>query len=115
MTVKIQMDLLKAHGITQWNHLLQIAESVNAPLEQSGPSANRSADVLFTAPNGWIVNIFYDCGELDYIDKFIMPDGHEINFWDWPDNHPWKDILMAWQGCGGLERLMNLTDYSKLK
>lgn len=33
-------------------------------------------DQEFTAPNGWKV-IFYDAGELDYIDSFITSDGQK--------------------------------------
>ena len=115
MSANKDLEILKSHGITQWEHLLQIAETVSAPPEQPSNSDNWCADVVFTAPNDWKVSIFYDCGELDYIDKFVTPSGHEINFWDWPQDHPWKDILMAWQGCGDLERLKSLNDYSQLK
>lgn len=85
--------------------LLDIADSTNAPDE------NREwyCEEMFDAKDGWKVSIFYDCGELDYIDHFMAPDGEVINFWEWPDTylpngdydhdhrHP-RNRLMAWRG-----------------
>ena len=101
-------DLLKRHGITSWEQLLEIAESVNPPNEQPEGSDNWCTDAEFVAENGWKVFIFYDCGELDYIAHFITPDGEEIDFWEWAEEHPWKSFLINWRGVGDLQRLKAL-------
>ena len=59
--------------------------------------------------DNWKVIIFHDCGELDYIDHFVSPDGEIIDFWDWPVEEDFynsdKNLLMCWRGNGDLARL----------
>ena len=100
------LDVLKSLGIDSWQQLLEIVEATRPPDIQSQDSPNWCSDVLFAARDGWKFSIFYDCGELDYIDHFVTPAGHEIDFWDWPDENPWKCYLINWRGCGDLERLL---------
>ena len=83
--------------------MLALVESVNPP----ATDRERFGDRTFTAPGRWQVVIFYDCGELDYIDSFITPEGEEIDFWDWPECEQ-KKILMSWRGTGDLKRLKKL-------
>jgi hypothetical protein len=85
--------------------LLDIADSTNAPGENDDPWGS----VIFDGKDEWKVSIFYDCGELDYIEHFVAPDGEIIDFWKWPDTylpngdydhdlrHP-RNRLMAWRG-----------------
>ena len=88
---------------------MEIAESANAPDTQPCDSRNWSAHVEFEAKDNWKVVIFYDCGNLDYIDHFITPDGEIIDYWDWPDGEDFytsdKNLLMCWCGNGDIERL----------
>lgn len=51
----------------------------------------------FQCRDGWIVTIFYDCGELDYIDSFTAPDGTKVCFWDWPESEG-QNRLINWRG-----------------
>lgn len=85
--------------------LLEIAHSA-APPDTMGPGTFET--ITFDGPNGWKVVIFYDDGELDYIDSFTTPRGETIDFWDWPDTVPGRDILIAWQGTRDTERLLNM-------
>lgn len=101
-------DLLKRFNINSWEDLLEIAESVNAPEDKNLNAFEWSGDKEFNAEGGWKVIIFYDVGELDYIDHFKAPDGEEIQFWDWPKEHPWRSYLMNWCGAGDLKRLREL-------
>lgn len=89
----------------QW-HLLEIAESANPPDMQPDDSDDWCGDVEFAAKDGWKVVFFYDCGELDYIDHFITPNGEKLEVWadggyqgdQWPP-------VMNWRGVGDLARL----------
>ena len=101
-------DLLKLFNINSWEQLLKIAESVKAPENIPCDSPDWSGDKEFDADDGWKVTIFYDCGELDFIDHFKAPNGEEIQFWDWPDEHPWRGYLINWSGTGDLQRLREL-------
>lgn len=56
--------------------LLGLLERVEIPASHS-----ESADVTIDCRDGWKVVIFYDCGDLDYIDSFISPDGERIEWW----------------------------------
>jgi len=86
----------------QWK-LLEIAESANPP------NANFEwyGDVKLPAKDGWKVTFYYDCGELDYIDSFVTPDGVTLNVFgpdvvvglEWPP-------LMIWREVGDLKRLL---------
>jgi hypothetical protein len=99
-------DIMKTYDV--WE-LLKIAESTNAPDEYPQDSPYWCGDKIFNAMDGWKVEIFYDCGELDCINYFINPEGEEINFWDWPDGDDFynsdKNTLMCWRRIGDLERL----------
>lgn len=84
----------------QWK-LLEIAESANPP----DYKAYEYGDIEMAAKDGWKVVFFYDCGELDYIEAFVMPDGTRLNVWgtaylgeQWPP-------VMSWRGVGDMERL----------
>lgn len=84
--------------------LLDIADSTNAPDE----NGEWYCEQMLDARDGWRVSIFYDCGELDYIDHFIAPDGEVISPWDWPaqacgpddeyDETLPSNRMMAWRG-----------------
>jgi hypothetical protein len=99
--------ILKKYGIENWTDLLEIAEKINPPEEQTSDSPNWCTDVSFDGEGGWKVFIFYDCGEIDYIAYFVTPCGENIDFWEWDDEHPWRNYLMNWRGVGDLDRLLN--------
>ena len=97
--------------------LLEMAESVNAPETQPSDGPNWCTEVEFEGKHGWKVSIFYDCGDIDYIDHFVAPDGHIINFWNWPgdgvnpadpDFNDAKNVLVNWRGNGCLKRMRDL-------
>jgi len=109
MNAAESMLSLERLGIySQWD-LLALAEKAMPPQYQPDDSVNWFADVPFYV-DGWTVRIFYDCGELDYIDAFTGPDGTTFDFWEWSDRHPWKRELMHWSGVGDMERLRALHD-----
>lgn len=63
--------------------------------------------------DGWQIELFYDCGELDYIDHFITPEGERLNVW--PDHQSvtrdmadWQQIVASWREVGDLQRLREL-------
>ncbi len=45
----------------------------------------------------WKMVLFYDCGELDYIEHFVGPSGNVIDFWSWPDNDD-RTMFVNWNG-----------------
>lgn len=96
----------KPHPLDKYNQwrLLEIAESANPPDEQpDGP--NWCGEVELPATDGWKVVFFYDCGELDYIDSFVMPDGTRLEvFGDDYQSEQWPPV-MNWRVMGDLERL----------
>ena len=89
----------------QWR-LLRIAESAKPPETQPDDSDDWCGEVEMPAKDGWKVVFFYDCGELDYIDHFITPDGTRLEVW--PGGEYQSEQLppvMIWRSVGDLERL----------
>ena len=74
--------------------LLSMLEGVDIPNE-IGPG--EFCDIEIAARDGWKVDVFYDCGELDYINHFISPKGEVVDFWDWPESED-KSLLINWRG-----------------
>ena len=71
--------------------LIEIAENAKIP---------RTFDTLFpwqsySSTDGWLVVVFFDAGDLDYIDHFIAPDGTKINVWG-ADEPPEDPALRDW-------------------
>jgi len=107
------MSKYNIEGIGSWEELLQMAEDVNPPDYQPDDSDNWSGDTEYKLPTGWTVIIFYDCGELDYIDSFVTPSGTIIDFWEWEEEHPWRQYLINWRGVGDLESLKEIDEKEK--
>jgi len=84
----------------QWE-LLEIAESTCAPKQNNA----WYGDVEILAKDGWRVVFYYDCGELDYIDCFIMPDGTILDVWPNGYESEQSPPVMAWRGEGDIDRL----------
>lgn len=103
------IEMLKKYDIYEWQQLLELVEIARPPNNQPSDSVNWCADVLFDSSGGWKVSVFYDCGEIDSIDMFITPDGQKVDFWEWDDEHPWKNWLIAWRCVGDLHRLTDIT------
>lgn len=91
--------------------LIRIAHAAN-PVENQGD--NWVFDVVLPSTDGWHVGFFYDCGELDYIDHFVSPEGDRIEVWegdprfefpDAPNEFPFHP-LRCWRGCNDTERLL---------
>lgn len=83
--------------------LLEIAESANPPDAPPTPEDD-FCEVTFPARGGWQVVIFYDGGDLDYIDHFITPEGVKLEPWDRELGEQWPPIN-NWRGVGDLARL----------
>lgn len=88
----------------QWR-LLEIAESAHPPENQPADSGNWCGTIELPAKDGWKVVFFYDCGELDYIDSFVMPDGKRLNVFGHDYHSEQWPPVMTWRGMGDLERL----------
>lgn len=100
----VQKQLEQLGIYSQWD-LLTLAERANPPenMEEWG-------DIPFVVGD-WTIIFFYDCGELDYIDSFIhIPTGTIINFWDWDENHKWRNNLICWRSVGDLQRLLEASN-----
>jgi len=42
-------------------------------------------NVTYLASNGWILTVFFDCGEWDYIDSLMTDTGEIMSYEDWTD------------------------------
>lgn len=78
--------------------LIDIANSCCAPAHE--PDDGAFGDREFLAKDGWKVVVFYDSGDLDYIDSFVSPSGEKIDMFgagrdaliddpDWPALQNW--------------------------
>lgn len=76
--------------------LLKIADSTDAP----DHSDRFSGPTEFAAIDGWTVYLHYrGNGDLNYIDRFVDPDGADLDFWDGPSLLAEdSDALIAWNG-----------------
>lgn len=72
--------------------LLSLLDGAEIPKE-----SEEWCDVTIPIRDGWKVIIFYDCGELDYIEGFVDPSGMVVNFWDWPETDA-VNRLINWRG-----------------
>lgn len=53
---------------------------------QKSPDEIWAGNVEYKSSNGWTVVVFDDCGEWDYFDSFVAPDGRSLEFDDMPDD-----------------------------
>lgn len=107
MENKMTKQWWEPHPLDQYDQwkLLEIAESANPPNSYPEDSDNWCGDVEMPAKDGWKVIFFYDCGELDFIDSFVMPDGKHLEIWgNGYQSEQWPPV-MIWRGVGDLERL----------
>lgn len=84
--------------------LLEIAESANPPYCLDGGIFEEKE---FLARDSWKVIIFYDGGDLDYIDHFVSPTGEKIDFWKWPEDSLDREVLMHWRAVGDMAILLS--------
>jgi hypothetical protein len=68
MTVMEVLDLV--HQIEK--------KEVTIALEEPRPL---TGNVTFVCSNGYKVVVFDDCGQWDYLDSVVEPDGHVTSFW----------------------------------
>lgn len=88
--------------------LLEIAESAQPPEVIEVDSVSWTGVEVMSAADGWKVGFFYDCGELDYIDHFVTPDGKRLEVWvDEYDSEFWPPV-MNWRGVGDLKRIKDI-------
>jgi len=94
------------HPLDAWgqHNLLDIAHSASPPDE----NPDWWGEVTLPARDGWQACFFYDCGELDYIDHFISPDGQRL--YVFPDGYQSDQSppVMLWRGCSDTQRLSML-------
>ena len=65
--------------------LLRQIESGVVTLEcrmSRSPQDVYAGDVTYHSSNGWVVVIFNDCNDWDYVDSVVAPDGRVANFED---------------------------------
>lgn len=62
------------------DQLLSIFQSANIPLTAQFEEQWWMV-VPFQAKNGWIVHVYYDGDEFDYVDSITTPDGITLDFW----------------------------------
>lgn len=73
-----------------------------------GAAAGAGAVTTSLARDGWRVCFFYDCGDLDYIDHFVTPDGEKLEvFADGYQSEQWPPV-MCWGGNADTERFRGL-------
>jgi hypothetical protein len=53
-----------------------------------------SGDVPYDCSNGWTLIVFSDCGEWDYLDSVILPDGTRLGLWDFLDDPTY--VPLSW-------------------
>lgn len=86
----------------EWvDRLLAMADAADIPMQPPGNDCFMWTDKDFDLPGGWKISVFYDVGDLDYINHFVAPDGTVIDFWEWPDENfddPLRLRLMSWRG-----------------
>lgn len=66
-------------------------------------------DLVLPSIDGWQVCFFIDCGDLDYIDHFITPDGEMLQVWPGEayQSEQWPPV-MNWRGPEDTERFRQL-------
>jgi hypothetical protein len=79
--------------------LQEIIESADIPETHENWSVQE-----FPSKDGWTVGVFYDCGDFDYIEYLISPDGTLIDSWfthgseasrNWTDDQ-WEEHNDKW-------------------
>lgn len=75
--------------------LREIADSANAPDSATDDTGGGAFGVVeYCARDGWKVGIFYDAGELDYLDYFVTPNGFRIEAFDQHILRNWRQMEM---------------------
>lgn len=93
--------MIDYRGLEWAEKLLTMADAANVPQENPAPHWQSHLD--FQLADGWKMSIFYDAGELDYINHFVSPSGEVVDFWEWPDlvgvgQDADKNALIGWRG-----------------
>lgn len=82
--------------------LLELAEAANIPKVSHSHWNNI---VLFYVGLGWVVHVFYDVDEFDYIDSVTPPVGPRLEVWPDEGEQHWQKVLQEWRGPGDLPRV----------
>lgn len=76
-------------SIDRWDLARMAFESVcagrAAATASEDPVEVYAGNVEYRLTNGWTVVVFNDCGEWDYIDSMISPDGDKLDYEDQPE------------------------------
>lgn len=77
---------------------------VTLTIDGETPDEVYAGDVSYKASNGWQVVVFNDCGEWDYFDSFVAPDGRRIRYPVGHDDDSEADkVLMSYRPSSWVE------------
>ena len=55
------------------------------------PASEYCTNVDYRASNGWLLTVFNDCNDWDYLDSATAPDGRRWDFDDGTGDSPWAE------------------------
>jgi hypothetical protein len=67
-----------------WTFLHAIEEGDITLTSEEEPQRIYAGNVRYTASNGWIITVFNDCNDFDYVDSVEATDGRTLDFDDMP-------------------------------
>jgi len=77
--------------------LLDVANSCGCP--DYDPDNYGHGEFVFEANGGWKVEVFYNGGMPEYINRFISPAGRDVGSWD-DNGTESRNKLISWAGIG---------------
>jgi hypothetical protein len=90
------------HGSdTEREILATLNAPLTAPVEVIRP-VNYCGEQAYRLPSGWVVEVFWDCGDWDYLDSVTAPDGRRWDFEALPQAvRHWQGDPALWPPCEG--------------
>lgn len=61
---------------------LRRVERGSVTLVADKPWTKRGGVVTYTSSDGWVVDVFNDCGRWDYVKRVVTEDGREVTYED---------------------------------
>lgn len=71
-----------------WNFLHAIEGGAIELTPAVEPQEVYSANVTYSASNGWKITVFNDCNQFDYIAEIVSVDGHRVTYDDFCETLP---------------------------
>jgi hypothetical protein len=88
-----------------WTFLRAIERGDITLSSEEEPQLIYAGNVRYAASNGWIITVFNDCNEWDYVDTIETTDGRTLDFDDMPQalrNYcPSEDVAWTRYGIPG--------------